>query len=64
MPQHPFLLKGSVRLSADPTGAASDDKILAALQSVQILPLIETNGGLDADIDALNLSAGREAQLF
>ena len=63
VPQHAFLLKGSVRLNADPAGAASDDAITAALQSVQVMELVDKNGGLDADIDALNLSAGQR-QLF
>jgi len=63
VPQHPFLLKGSVRLNANPYGGASDDEIIAALQCVQIMEQVEKNGGLDADVDALNLSAGQK-QLF
>ncbi|KAK4247619.1 ABC transporter [Corynascus novoguineensis] len=63
VPQHPFLLKGSVRVNADPMGQASDEDILAALQSVQLQEAVEKNGGLDADIDDLNLSVGQK-QLF
>ncbi|KAH8881037.1 P-loop containing nucleoside triphosphate hydrolase protein [Thozetella sp. PMI_491] len=63
VPQHPFLLKGSVRLNADPTGAASDESIKTALRSVQLSQLIEDSGGLDTDVDALNLSSGQQ-QLF
>jgi ABC-type multidrug transport system fused ATPase/permease subunit len=63
VPQHPFLLKGSVRLNADPVGAATDEAITEALQCVQLMELVDKNGGLDADIDALNLSAG-QSQLF
>ncbi|KAK3903067.1 ABC transporter [Staphylotrichum tortipilum] len=63
VPQHPFLLKGSVRLNANPYGGASDEDIIAALQCVQMIEPVEKNGGLDADIDALNLSAGQK-QLF
>ncbi|AEO61238.1 ABC transporter [Thermothelomyces thermophilus ATCC 42464] len=63
VPQHPFLLKGSVRLNADPMGQASDQDITAALQCVQLMEAVEKNGGLDADIDDLNLSVGQK-QLF
>ncbi|KAH6623990.1 ABC transporter [Chaetomium sp. MPI-SDFR-AT-0129] len=63
VPQHPFLLKGSVRLNADPMGQVGDDHILSALQSVQLLTTVEKNGGLDADVDDLNLSVGQK-QLF
>lgn len=63
VPQHPFLLKGSVRLNANPTGGASDEEIIGALKSVQVMEAVEKNGGLDADIDSLNLSAGQK-QLF
>ncbi|KAL2157845.1 hypothetical protein VTH06DRAFT_4897 [Thermothelomyces fergusii] len=63
VPQHPFLLKGSVRLNADPTGRASDADIAAALRCVQLMEAVEKNGGLDADIDDLNLSVGQK-QLF
>ena len=63
VPQHPFLLKGSVRLNANPLGGASDEDIAAALQCVQVMDAVQKNGGLDADIDSLNLSAGQK-QLF
>ncbi|KAH6855473.1 ABC transporter [Chaetomium sp. MPI-CAGE-AT-0009] len=63
VPQHPFLLKGSVRLNADPMGQASDEDIVAALQCVQVMEAVEKNGGLDADVDELNLSVGQK-QLF
>lgn len=63
VPQHPFLLKGSVRLNADPTGQTSDKDITAALQCVQLMDAVRNNGGLDADIDDLNLSVGQK-QLF
>ncbi|AEO64844.1 uncharacterized protein THITE_35966 [Thermothielavioides terrestris NRRL 8126] len=63
VPQHPFLLKGSVRLNADPMGIASDEDIAAALQCVQIKEAVDKNGGLDADIDAVNLSSGQRQLL-
>lgn len=65
VPQHPFLLKGSVRLNADPLGVVKgDDAIIAALQCVQVMDIVARNPkGLDADIDELNLSVGQR-QLF
>jgi ABC-type multidrug transport system fused ATPase/permease subunit len=63
LPQHPFLLKGSVRLNADPMGAADDDDIIDALRCVQLSEVVDRNGGLDADVDDLNLSSGQK-QLF
>lgn len=61
--QDAFLLQGSVRLNVDPTGASSDEAILSALKSVQLLSNVEEKGGLDADIDELFLSHGQK-QLF
>ncbi|KAJ5091867.1 hypothetical protein NUU61_006737 [Penicillium alfredii] len=61
--QDSLLLKGSVRLNADPTGAHSDHDILSALKSVQLLPAIEEKGTLDTDIDEIYLSHGQK-QLF
>jgi ATP-binding cassette subfamily C (CFTR/MRP) protein 1 len=61
--QDPFLLRGSVRLNADPTGQQPDSAILAALKSVQLLSAVEEKGGLDTDVDELHLSQGQK-QLF
>lgn len=61
--QDPFLIKGSVRLNADPNGTATDDKITDALRSVHLLSIIEQKGGLDIDIDEIHLSQGQK-QLF
>ncbi|KAK4224363.1 hypothetical protein QBC38DRAFT_18446 [Podospora fimiseda] len=65
VPQHPFLLKGSVRLNADPLGVAKgDESIIAALSHVQVMDIVGRHPkGLDADIDELNLSVGQR-QLF
>jgi ATP-binding cassette, subfamily C (CFTR/MRP), member 1 len=63
VPQHPFLLKGSVRLNIDPFGGAQDKDIVEALQSVQLMTVAEEQGGLDADVDELKLSGG-QMQLF
>jgi len=63
VPQHAFLLKGSVRLNIDPSGGASDETIRSALVCVQMMDCVNKNGGLDSDVDELNLSAGQK-QLF
>jgi ABC-type multidrug transport system fused ATPase/permease subunit len=61
--QDPFLIKGSVRLNADPGQSCLDDVIHDALRSVQLLSIIQDKGGLDVDIDELHLSHGQK-QLF
>ncbi|KAB5511355.1 P-loop containing nucleoside triphosphate hydrolase protein [Coniochaeta sp. 2T2.1] len=63
VPQHAFLLKGSVRLNIDPSGGASDEAIRSALTCVQMMDFVDRNGGLDGDVDNLNLSSGQK-QLF
>ncbi|RDW76399.1 putative ABC multidrug transporter [Aspergillus mulundensis] len=68
--QSPLLIKGSVRLNANPTATVSigtntvsDQKILDALRSVNLHNKVLENGGLGADIDDLHLSHGQK-QLF
>lgn len=61
--QDPFLIKGTVRLNADPNGTATDDDIRNALRSVQLLATVEEKGGLDIDIEEVHLSQGQK-QLF
>ena len=61
--QDAFLLKGSVRLNADPYDTQSDEAILSALKSVHLLSIVDEKGGLDADIERLFLSHGQK-QLF
>ncbi|KAF2842938.1 hypothetical protein M501DRAFT_1005649 [Patellaria atrata CBS 101060] len=63
VPQDAYILKGSVRLNATPTGTAADEAIVSALKSVQLWEIIKRKGGLDADIDNLHLSHGQR-QLF
>ncbi|KAJ9213389.1 hypothetical protein DTO166G4_5015 [Paecilomyces variotii] len=61
--QDPFLIKGTVRLNADPTGLCSETAIINALESVQLMSVIQEKGDLDTDIDELFLSHGQK-QLF
>ncbi|KAL2872068.1 putative ABC multidrug transporter [Aspergillus lucknowensis] len=65
VPQTSLLMKGSVRLNANPTstGAISDQAILNVLKTVHLHGKVMENGGLDADIDDLHLSHGQK-QLF
>lgn len=61
--QDSLLFKGNVRVNANPTGSRSDQDILQALRSVQLLPAIQEKGDLDTDIDEIHLSHGQK-QLF
>lgn len=63
IPQEPFILSGSVRLNADPTGLVSDDFIIAALTKVGLWAILESRGGLDAEMTANPLSQGQQ-QIF
>jgi ABC-type multidrug transport system fused ATPase/permease subunit len=63
IPQDPFILSGTVRLNADPYSAATDQQIIAALQKVRLWSLLESRGGLDADMNVNPLSQGQQ-QIF
>jgi ABC-type multidrug transport system fused ATPase/permease subunit len=63
IPQDPFLLSGSVRLNADPSGTVADAAIIGALEKTSLWDAIAARGGLDADMGAQPLSQG-QVQLF
>lgn len=63
LPQDVFLLNSTVRLNIDPHKTASDNVIIGALEDVQLWKMIEEKGGLDAEVESLNLSHGQR-QLF
>ena len=63
IPQDPFVLSDSVRVNADPTGKASDDAIISALEKVQLWDIVRIRGGLDAQMKSQPLSQGQQ-QLF
>lgn len=63
LPQDIFLLNGSVRLNIDPYGRATDKAVIAALQDVRLWEGIQGKGGLDADIEDVNLSHGQKQLL-
>ncbi len=63
LPQDIFLLNGSVRLNIDPYRRATDKAITAALQDVRLWEVIQGKGGLDADVEDVNLSHGQKQLL-
>ncbi|KAL8995121.1 MAG: hypothetical protein Q9169_005084 [Polycauliona sp. 2 TL-2023] len=63
LPQDVLLLSGTVRLNVDPYKQSSDDAIIGALQDVRLWTNIQEKGGLDVQIDDVNLSHGQK-QLF
>ena len=63
LPQDIFLLNGSVRLNIDPYGRATDKALVAALQDVRLWEGIQGKGGLDVDIEDINLSHGQKQLL-
>ena len=64
LPQEGFLLIGSVRLNVDPYNNASDEEITDALEEVQLWEKVKENGGLDKDIQEVNLSHGQKQLLY
>jgi ATP-binding cassette, subfamily C (CFTR/MRP), member 1 len=63
IPQDPFVLSDTVRVNADPTGKASDDAIISALEKVKLWDSIQIRGGLDTQMKSQPLSQGQQ-QLF
>lgn len=63
IPQDPFILSGSIRLNIDPSGTASDEAMVAALKRVSLWDILESRGGLDADLNSNPLSQGQQ-QIF
>ncbi|TVY29246.1 ABC transporter [Lachnellula hyalina] len=63
IPQDPFILSGSVRLNADPSGNAGDESIIAALAKVGLWDILESRGGLEANMNTNPLSQG-QLQIF
>ncbi|GKU16340.1 unnamed protein product, partial [Fusarium langsethiae] len=64
IPQDPVNISGNVRQNMDPEGLVQADEILtAALKKTTLWSVIETRGGLDADVSTLGFSVG-QCQLF
>ncbi|KAJ4303189.1 hypothetical protein N0V90_002082 [Kalmusia sp. IMI 367209] len=63
IPQDPFLLSLSVRQNADPSDSIDDEAIIVALEKVQLWSILQSRGGLDAQMKTQPLSQGQQ-QLF
>ncbi|ETS84643.1 hypothetical protein PFICI_02668 [Pestalotiopsis fici W106-1] len=63
VPQDSYFFYEKVSQNLDPSGLASDQDMRSALEKVELLDLIETNGGLHARFNAELLSQGQK-QLF
>ncbi|GAA89080.1 hypothetical protein AKAW_07194 [Aspergillus luchuensis IFO 4308] len=63
IPQDPFLLPGSIRFNLDPTSRSTDPILLSALEKANLLSLVTSRGGLDAELTPTSLSQG-EQRLF
>ncbi len=64
LPQDVFLLNGTVRLNVDPYKRSTDKAIITALLDVRLWQAIKgAKGGLDANIETLNLSHGQKQLL-
>ncbi|GAQ47010.1 hypothetical protein ASPNIDRAFT_189460 [Aspergillus niger] len=63
IPQDPFLLPGSIRFNLDPTSRSTDSILLSALEKANLLSLVTSRGGLDAELTPTSLSQG-EQRLF
>lgn len=63
IPQDPFVLSSSVRENADPSDSSKDEAIIESLKKVQLWSIIESRGGLDAQMKTQPLSHGQQ-QLF
>lgn len=63
IPQDPFIFNNTVRFNADPSGLATDSQIISALTRVQLWSILESRGGLKAQMKLQPLSQGQQ-QLF
>ncbi|MCJ1311899.1 hypothetical protein MMC25_005572 [Agyrium rufum] len=63
IPQDPFIISDTVRLNADPSSIVPDPLIITALTNIGLWQIIESRGGLDANMKEQPLSQGQQ-QLF
>ena len=63
IPQEPLAIKGSIKLNLDPHSSFSDEQLCEALGKVELLTIVETIGGLEAEFQPGDYSSGQR-QLF
>ncbi|PYH86162.1 multidrug resistance protein MDR [Aspergillus uvarum CBS 121591] len=63
IPQEPVLFPGTIRENITSFQAVDDDRVLRALEKVQLREYVATHGGLDKGIEDLPLSAGQKQLL-
>jgi len=63
LPQEPYFFDGSIRLNIDPLKEYSDEKILEALDAVELRDTIDAQGGIDVEMNHDSFSHGQR-QLF
>lgn len=59
----PFFMPGTVKENLDPYGDADNQSLISALTKVGMWDAVESNGGLEADVEGLKMSVGQR-QLF
>ncbi|POR36613.1 Uncharacterized protein TPAR_03195 [Tolypocladium paradoxum] len=63
VPQEPFFMPGTIRFNIDPGNKSPDASIIAAIHKVGLWDKVESDGGLDGDLDGSEWSHG-ERQLL
>ncbi|RAK99259.1 P-loop containing nucleoside triphosphate hydrolase protein [Aspergillus ibericus CBS 121593] len=63
IPQDPFILPAAIRSNLDPSGLSTDATLLSALEKANLLAVVTSRGGLDAELTSSSLSQG-EQRLF
>lgn len=59
IPHKPFAMRASVRYNLGIRGERCDDDLVLVLEKVGLWQLLETRGGLSADLDLQTLSSGQ-----
>ncbi|KAK7749032.1 hypothetical protein SLS53_001058 [Cytospora paraplurivora] len=60
VPQEPFFLYKTLAMNLDPSGESSPEAMRSALESIEMWDLVESSGGLDAEINLDNYSQGQK----
>ncbi|ROW14588.1 hypothetical protein VPNG_03161 [Cytospora leucostoma] len=60
VPQEPFFLYKTLAMNLDPSGESSPEAMRSALESIEMWDMVESGGGLDAEISLDNYSQGQK----